>query len=52
MMEWWYVFRWWFAGKIVGLDLHDEIDAAYNAGMEYGQAKRFLDEQRDERTTI
>jgi hypothetical protein len=39
-----YRFRWWLASKIVGLNLHHEIDAAYDAGREYGAAQRFLDQ--------
>lgn len=39
-----YHIRWWLASKIAGVNLIDEIDAAYESGREYGFAQRFLDQ--------
>lgn len=38
MSDWLYHFRWWLAGKIIGLDIVAEIDAAYDAGVKYGRS--------------
>ena len=32
-----YRFRWWLASIIVGVNLWDEIDAAYDAGRQYAR---------------
>ena len=45
MKDYWYEFRWWLASIIVGLNLELEIDAAYEAGREYGRAQTFLNKQ-------
>jgi hypothetical protein len=47
MMDALYRFRWWLASRITGVDLHDEVDAAYEAGREYGAAQRFLERNRE-----
>jgi hypothetical protein len=39
-----YYVRWWLASIIVGVNLWDEIDAAYESGREYGFAQRFLEQ--------
>jgi hypothetical protein len=45
MMEWFYKLRWRIAGLIIGFNLEDEIDSAYEAGRVYGRSQRFFDEQ-------
>jgi hypothetical protein len=42
MRDYWYGFRWWLASKIVGVDLHEEIEDSYQAGVQYAQARNFL----------
>lgn len=39
--HYWFEFRYWLAGKIVGLNIIGEIDAAYEAGREYGRTERW-----------
>jgi hypothetical protein len=41
--ETFYYLRWWLANIIVGVNLWDEIDAAYDAGRHYGMAQKFLE---------
>ena len=36
----WYQFRYWLASKIVGMDILNEIDAAYEAGRQWGKIER------------
>ena len=36
----WYRFRYWLASRIVGMDIISEIDAAYEAGRQWGKAER------------
>lgn len=40
-----FLFRWWLASKIVGFDLNEEIESAYEAGRQYGQAQKFLEQK-------
>lgn len=37
----WRQARYWLAGKIVGLDILGEVDAAYEAGREWGRTERW-----------
>ena len=37
----WRQIRFWIAGKIVGMDILDEVDEAYEAGREWGRTERF-----------
>lgn len=37
----WEHIRFWIAGKIVGMDIIGEVDAAYEAGREYGKTERW-----------
>lgn len=43
MKEWLFHVRWWLAGKIIGLNIVEEIDSAYEAGREYGRAQKYLE---------
>lgn len=36
----WHTFRYWLASKIVGMDILNEIDAAYEAGLQWGKIER------------
>jgi len=37
----WYTFRYRLASKIVGMDILNEIDAAYEAGRRVGKVEEF-----------
>ena len=37
----WTHIRFWIAGKIVGMDILDVVDSAYEAGREYGKTERW-----------
>lgn len=40
IQHYWYTFRYWLASKIVGIDILGEIDAAYEAGRNWGKIER------------
>jgi hypothetical protein len=37
----WSQVRYWIAGKIVGLDILDEVNSAYESGREWGRTERW-----------
>jgi hypothetical protein len=37
----WHRFRYWLASKIVGMDIIKEVDAAYEAGRQWGKTEAF-----------
>ena len=39
--HYWFEFRYWLAGKIVRLNILDEIDASYEAGRQWGRTERW-----------
>ena len=43
LSDYWHIVRWWLASQIVGINLEDEIDAAYEAGFYAGKTKMFTD---------
>jgi hypothetical protein len=36
----WFVFRNWLASKIIGYDIEAEVEAAYEAGRQWGKIER------------
>lgn len=36
----WYAFRYWLASKIVGYNINGEVEAAYEAGRQWGKIER------------
>jgi hypothetical protein len=38
-----YGFRFWLASIIVGFDIDTEVEEAYEAGLNYGRAQRYLE---------
>lgn len=39
--DYWHIFRYWLASKIIGLNIYGEIDAAYEAGRLFGRTERW-----------
>jgi hypothetical protein len=38
--EYFYLFRYWLASKIVGFNIENEVEAAHAAGVEWGKIHR------------
>jgi hypothetical protein len=38
-----YGFRFWLASIVVGFDIEAEVDEAYEAGLNYGRAQKYLE---------
>jgi hypothetical protein len=45
--HYWYEFRLWLASLIFGHNILAEIDAAYEAGREWGKVERFMQPEGD-----